>query len=426
MWNYGSLRTVQEKEHIDCKMMMLEPGIEMLEKCYFFSELISESQHLIREYVAQEDSHSADIMGKSTVSPRDINHVFVIYNWLKQSFLYLRKYQENDESISLRALFVSLAVVYYFRLNSAFRKQFIEEMHKFVPPDHWKVSVKFKTALIDELDWTISNMEIPPGIAITEALKENVFVIVVCTMTHIPLILVGQPGSSKRLSFTIVSKNLLGPSSPSDAFRNVKVFKRFDTHFCQCGRKSEIEIVFQQAINRQTWLNDLNIVSIVMMDKAGLSERIHGKSLGVLQNCLDNHKVAFVGISNHVLDAGIMNKAVVVFRPEICHKDVEAFAKGCLLTHTEHPMKEKDANFVRSFTQSYLDVMQNTSMHLNTFFGLRDFIHFCSYLRRSEESFTPQLIMHSLERNFNGCMHLGQISCYFLERVFQVKLLCTA
>ena len=37
------------------------------------------------------------------------------------------------------------------------------------------------------------------------------------------------------------------------------------------------------------------------------------------------------------------------------------------------------------------------------FFGLRDFIHFINYIRRKRESrITTQLVLQSLERNFNG------------------------
>ena len=120
-------------------------------------------------------------------------------------------------------------------------------------------------------------MILPPGIATTEALKENVFATVVCTMTRIPLIIVGQPGSSKRLSFEIVINNLLGLHSPNAVFRNCEVFERLNPHFYQCSHNStstDLETVFQQAINRQANLRYLNMnsVSVVMMDEAGLSQ----------------------------------------------------------------------------------------------------------------------------------------------------------
>ena len=157
-----------------------------------------------------------------------------------------------------------------------------------------------------------------------------------------------------------------------------------------------------------------------MMDEAGLPERSH-ESLKVLHYYLDDQKVAFVGISNHILDAAKMNRAVSLFRPDLCQEDVEVLAKGCLLTYSE-PMRDRDANYVRGFSHSYLDIMRDARIHVNTFFGLRDFIHFCAYLRRSQETLTPQLVISALERNFNGSKHFGLISRYFLERVFKVRL----
>ena len=434
MWNYGSLRTAQENEYIDSKMMMIETEL-VPEKRTFLSKLISMSQQLVRDYAAQylqEGNHPTEVvqvMSKSTVSQRDIQRVFILYKWLKDSFTILKKYEEKDKetqvlSIKLRALFVALAVVYYFRLNSACRDSFTKKLQQACPPDHWKISVRFKTALTDELDWTINNMTLPPGIAKTEALKENVYATVVCTMTRIPLIIVGQPGSSKTLSFKIVSLNLLGQDSPNAVFRNCEVFKALDPHFYQCSRKStsvEIESVFLQAIDRQASLLKLSDkkLSVVMMDEAGLPERSH-ESLKVLHYYLDDQKVAFVGISNHILDAAKMNRAVSLFRPDLCQQDVEVLAKGCLLPYTREPMKDRDVKYVKGFSHSYLDVMRDASIRVNAFFGLRDFIHFCAYLRRSEELIDPQLVINSLERNFNGSKHFGVISRYFIERVFQV------
>lgn len=434
MWNYGSLSVAREKEYIDSKMSMTEPNLEPGKRT-FFANLISKSQELVRGYAAErlQDNHPAEVvevMSKSTVSQRDIQRVFTLYKWLQKYFTSLGKYQEDKAvqmlSIKLRALFVALAVVYYFRLNSTCREKFAKDMQQFRTHDDWKMShIRFQTALTDELDWTINNMTVPPGIAKTEALKENVFATVVCTMARIPLIIVGQPGSSKTLSFKIVSMNLLGQGSPNAVFRNCEVFKTLDPHFYQCSRKStsvEIETVFQQAIKRQASLNELSSdkLSVVMMDEAGLPERSH-ESLKVLHYYLDDQKVAFVGISNHILDAAKMNRAVSLFRPDLCQEDVEVLAKGCLLTYSE-PMRDRDANYVRGFSHSYLEVMNDARIHVNTFFGLRDFIHFCAYLRRSQESLTPQLVISALERNFNGSKHFGLISRYFLERVFKVRL----
>ena len=84
-------------------------------------------------------------------------------------------------------------------------------------------------------------------------------------------------------------------------------------------------------------------------------------------------------------------------------------------------MRGMDSNYIQGFSRSYIDVMRDASIRVNSFFGLRDFIHFCAYLRRSQDSITPQLVINALERNFNGSKHFGDVSRYFLERVFRVR-----
>lgn len=47
------------------------------------------------------------------------------------------------------------------------------------------------------------------GVTRNTALKENIFAIVVCIQTHMPVIIVGPPGSTKTLSFQIVRESVL-------------------------------------------------------------------------------------------------------------------------------------------------------------------------------------------------------------------------
>ena len=53
------------------------------------------------------------------------------------------------------------------------------------------------------------------------------------------------------------------------------------------------------------------------------------------------------------------------------------------------------------------------------FFGLRDFIHFINYIRRERAvDITPELVLQSLERNFNGTTKgFDHICSVFLEKV---------
>ena len=60
------------------------------------------------------------------------------------------------------------------------------------------------------------------NIAKNKALKENVFMMIICIENRIPLFLVGKPGSSKSLSKSMVVDAMKGNSSKQDLFKRMK------------------------------------------------------------------------------------------------------------------------------------------------------------------------------------------------------------
>ena len=280
----------------------------------------------------------------------------------------------------------------------------------------------FLQAFSGELDWYINQVELPTGIARTQALKENLFATIICTVTHTPLIIVGAPGSSKTLSFNLVIANLKGQESKKEHFRDITVFRSLDPHFYQCSRRTtsnEIQTVFSRAINRQHSHSKfkLPIYCVVFMDEAGLPEESH-ESLKVLHYHLDRQEVSFVAITNHVLDAAKTNRAVSLFRPEASQEDLETLAKGCLCSTPDNPPPQlkKDLKMIVQFCPAYINLMNKPEF--NQYFGLRDFIHFVSYLRRRRgQMLTIQLVMEALERNFNGSDNFKMICDTFLGMV---------
>ena len=346
----------------------------------------------------------------SCVSQRDIQRVFTLYQWLIN---YFEKFKPKRRGNTRRALFVSLGIVYYMRLNTTFRQKYLEKLNQ---QRGVAGEINFIDALNDELNWFISQVQLPKGIAQTAALKENLFATVVCTVTHTPLIIVGAPGSSKTLSFNIAIASLKGAESKQNIFRDKDIFKYLDPHYYQCSRRTtsnEIETVFYRARNRQrSHVNfKLNSYCVVFMDEAGLPEESH-ESLKVLHYHLDKQEVSFVAITNHVLDAAKTNRAVSLFRPNFSNDDLETLAKGCLCSDSKNPPQnlEIDLKTIVKFCSPYTYLMKDDE--LAKFFGLRDFIHFVNYIRRKRDSdnmhdvsckITPQLVLRSLERNFNGC-----------------------
>lgn len=60
------------------------------------------------------------------------------------------------------------------------------------------------------------------NIAKNQALRENVFMMVICIELRIPLFLVGKPGSSKSLAKTIVADAMQGNAAHTEIYRNYK------------------------------------------------------------------------------------------------------------------------------------------------------------------------------------------------------------
>jgi len=81
----------------------------------------------------------------------------------------------------------------------------------------------------------LNNMKLPPNIARNTALRENVFMMVVCIELKIPLFLVGKPGSSKSLAKSIVADSMQGDASSSLLFREFKQVYQSYLIKCNCN-----------------------------------------------------------------------------------------------------------------------------------------------------------------------------------------------
>ena len=417
-WDYGSLDEEQEGDYILAKMKLL--NIEESHECLeHLTDMIVSSQKEMRKYALEHlksmSREADDIAAKSCVSQRDIQRVFKIFLWLKKLYNYFPKCNSNDSS--QRAVLVSLGIVYFMRLNAKYRERYedwINESYELAG------EVNFQDAFQEELEWFISKIELPPGIAPTQSLMENLLATVVCTSTRIPLIIVGAPGSSKTLSFNIAIDSMKGQESKVGIFRETNVFHSLDPHFYQCSRKTtsnEVETIFSRAINRQrSYFNSsLPIICVVFMDEAGLPEESH-ESLKALHYYLDRQEVSFVAITNHMLDAAKTNRAVCLFRSNATEADLKILAKGCFSSkwNSSSPQHNIEIEYIDQFCVVYSDLMKKPNF--SSFFGLRDFIHFITYLRR-KQTINKDTVMKALERNFNGCEEFEDIANKFLKKV---------
>ena len=431
-WDYGSLDSVQERDYINAKMKMLHRSMSNVEAASL-TELIVESQEVMRHYAAKQlrahhfSTEECKVASHSCVSQRDIQRVFTLHEWLMKGYEKYKPYYGDRTDYHRRALLVALGVVYYMRLNTMFREAYRDLMDK--QSRHPNEAI-FSKAFSDELEWYIDQVDLPQYIAKTQALKENIFATIICTVTRIPLIIVGAPGSSKTLSINITVQNLKVQESKTSLFRCTDRYPSLDPHYYQCSRRTtsnEIQMVYSRAINCQKShvKNSLPINCVVFMDEAGFPEQGH-ESLKVLHYYLDNPEVSFVAITNHVLDAAKTNRAISLFRPESSGDDLETLAKGCLCSTPDNPPPElkNDLHTISVLCRPYLSLMMETAK-FKQFFGLRDFIHFVNYLRRRRQNtLSAQVVLQALERNFNGSDEFEAICKLFLSTVSCVPCMC--
>ena len=445
VWDYGALDESEEREYVTAKLELVEKNLPIFETkdesdrsaCASLTELIVLSQEKMRENVfhylrgtideKDENVNLATLASKSCVSQRDIQRVITFYSWILKmysKFSPYGPYKDNQDKYRRRAVLVSLGIVYYLRLPDIYR----EEYEKMIKDTIISNDINFSQAFNDDLEWMKERVKIPRGIAITNALKENLFAMIACICTRTPLIIVGEPGSSKTLSFHLAAENLRGHESISDEFKETDIFPSIDPYFHQCSRSTtsnDIVTVFERAKGRQETLTHSveKKNCVVFMDEAGLPEESR-ESLKALHYYLDKPSVAFVAISNHVLDAAKTNRCISVVRMKVSQKELEILAKGCLCDTPNKvpPEREREISTVVKFCSRYAT---NIKDKYNNFFGLRDFVHFLHYLRRHHgKTSTGKLVLRALERNFNGVLSFGELVPKLMEGVIEVNVLC--
>jgi hypothetical protein len=205
MWQYGSLSSVQEKDFIFKRIDTLEVEMSTSVKSAL-TDYISNAQEALRSFAEdhiRERLKNADSTGelaleastraKSVVSLRDIQRVFSLFSFfLDNSDMVFET--DDDEERCMQAALLSIAVVYYVRLDRASRNAFILLVGGKQGSRGNTIFLAVYHAAIDKV---IQGTVLPSGTATTYGLKENLFLTVVCALSQTPLMIIGPPGCSK-------------------------------------------------------------------------------------------------------------------------------------------------------------------------------------------------------------------------------------
>ena len=387
-----------------------------------FTELVCTAQEFVRSYYGGE---------RSSASLRDVARCISVYRWFGEHFSTAPASGSKPDwtmadffSVNAKArehvraaVIMSLAYCYHSRLP---REQRMLLRHALA--DAWMaMQVPARTTaygwyiagkefctwltltaegIADTIDTVqrsfVDRMKFPSGIALNEALCENVFMILVSTLNQIPIFVVGKPGTSKSLAMELVQTNLQGKASGNDFLRSLPAVQTFGYQCSPLSTSAGIQQAFESA--RRYKMEAPNTVVVVLLDEVGLAEQSPHLPLKVLHKTLDEagSNESVVGISNWSLDPAKMNRAVHLYRPAPTVEDLALTAEG---------MVEKTVvkGYLQAVAKAFSDVYQHQK--LRDFFGMREFYSTVKSINASlgeSSTLDGDVVMNAVLRNYGG------------------------
>ncbi|XP_047183572.1 E3 ubiquitin-protein ligase rnf213-beta isoform X2 [Scophthalmus maximus] len=315
----------------------------------------------------------------SFVSLRDVERSMKVLVWFYQhsEVLFNDCSHLNEIDKTLKCLILAIGVCYYPSLVA--KDEYLAVICRYFP-EHLCSSAALQEEISSSQDFFLQNVQTRETIAKNVALKENVFLMVVCIELRIPLFLVGKPGSSKSLAKTVVADAMQGQNSHCELFKKLKQVHMVSF---QCSPHSSPEGIIGTFRNCARFQKDKNMeeyVSVVVLDEIGLAEDSPQMPLKTLHplledGCIDNDKpdpymkVGFVGISNWALDPAKMNRGIFVSRWDPSEDELVQTAKG--ICSSSNQILLKIAHLFQPLAKAFLSICSETSK--NQFFGLRDY-----------------------------------------------------
>ncbi|XP_033121693.1 E3 ubiquitin-protein ligase rnf213-alpha-like [Anneissia japonica] len=171
------------------------------------------------------------------------------------------------------AIVLALGVCYHARLDEKreeFRNAVSESFN--APLNLYGGSGRIFREINSCQDIFLDAVKLGPNIARNMALKENIFMMIICIELRIPLFLVGKPGSSKSLARTIVNNAMQGDSAASTLFKELKQVHMISYQCSPLSTPDGIVGTFRQCSRFQEGKDLKKFVSVVILDEVGLAE----------------------------------------------------------------------------------------------------------------------------------------------------------
>lgn len=238
------------------------------------------------------------------------------------------------------------------------------------------VPMSYKRVLDAEFALFCDSMVIEPGIARNQALRENLFVVIVSLVNLIPVFVVGRPGTSKSLTMRLIANNMRGAQSESPFWKR---FPAVHVVPYQCSPHSTSDSILFQYHKACQYASSRSkdTITVLLLDEVGLAELSPDLPLKVLHEILVDPPIAIVGISNWVLDPAKMNRACLLRRPDPDANELAATASA-IAGGLEDPV------WLNSISAAFHSVYTNQIGR--DWIGMRDFYALIKSLRKRPKS----------------------------------------
>ncbi|XP_072256671.1 E3 ubiquitin-protein ligase RNF213 [Pyxicephalus adspersus] len=434
VWDFGQLNNETEKKYIQQIVRHLANEIQIsTNNIQLLTDVLSASQSYMRD---KNDECSF-------VSLRDVERCIEVFKWFYNHHEKLLNHYSSSElrkastydvvDKAAWSLILAVGVCYHASLET--KDSYRRAICKFFPQPY-----KDPTNILKEItsiqDLFLAGVHLRDTIARNLALKENLFMMVICIELKIPLFLVGKPGSSKSLAKTIVADAMQGQTAHTELYKDLK-----QVHLVsfQCSPHSTPEGIigtFRHCARFQEGKNLNEYVSVVVLDEIGLAEDSPKMPLKTLHplledGCIDDDtsphkKVGFIGISNWALDPAKMNRGIFVSRGDPNEKELIESAKG--ICFSNKCILSKILRYFRDFSEAYLEVCKTLKEQEKEFFGLRDFyslIKMVFAFTKQSDSLTQDQIARAVLRNFSGKDEVNALEIFLKDKTENIADIST-
>ncbi|XP_069825251.1 E3 ubiquitin-protein ligase RNF213 [Dendropsophus ebraccatus] len=422
VWDFGQLNNETEKKYIQQIVQRLAKEVQLSPSdVQLLTDVLSESQTYMR---LRNDECSF-------VSLRDVERCVQVFKWFYNNHTKLLKHQKtmlkgkrntsHEKPQVAWSLVLATGVCYHASLET--KESYREAICEYFPhPYRDPVAILGEISVVQDL--FLSGVNLRDTIARNLALKENLFMMVICIELKIPLFLVGKPGSSKSLAKTIVADAMQGQAAHTELYKDLKQIHLVSF---QCSPHSTPEGIigtFKQCARFQEGKNLQEYVSVVVLDEIGLAEdsvKMPLKTLHPLleDGCIDDDplphkKVGFIGISNWALDPAKMNRGIFVSRGDPNKQELIESARG--ICSSDPLILMKVSNYFKYFAEAYQHVCETQKMQSKEFFGLRDFYSLIkmvfAFTKHTHGALREREIARAVLRNFSGKDDLNALDIF--------------